>query len=193
VSDYGIEGYHGRCMVKPAERECIRRHMVDGARVLETGTCDGQTARFLAENGAGFVQSVDPFVAGPRIEGVNQCAGKADMWNMNAADNAKGNQSLFVGVIQEYAQQYRGELYDLFFIDGDHSYAGCMTDLLWGMLLMKPAGVICVHDYGRIDTRTYVPNPGGGGVFRAVHDFADYGPFEVAEKCDAVAVLKRRY
>ena len=193
MSDYGIEGYSGRCMVTPSERECVLHHLPPDGRVLETGTCDGQTARFLAERGASFVQSVDPFKQGPDIRGINQCAGKADMWLENAEANEKGNQALFTGVIQDFAAEYRGEHFDLMFIDGDHSYAGCMIDLMYGLTVLKAGAVICVHDYGRVNKETLFPNPAGEGVLRAVHDFCIYGPWEIVERCDSVAVLKRRY
>ncbi len=39
------------------------------------------------------------------------------------------------------------EKYDLIFIDGDHSYEGCMQDLALYAPLLEPGGFIAAHDY----------------------------------------------
>lgn len=50
-----------------------------------------------------------------------------------------------------FAEQGRGMWVDLLFVDGDHSYDGCMGDMeIWGEMV-KPGGVMAVHDYKKFE------------------------------------------
>jgi len=40
-----------------------------------------------------------------------------------------------------------GPVADLIFIDGDHRYCGVTADIPAALLLLKPGGVLCGHDY----------------------------------------------
>lgn len=40
-------------------------------------------------------------------------------------------------------------LFDLIFIDGDHSYEGCAGDINAWLPHLKPGGVLAIHDYGK--------------------------------------------
>ena len=59
----------------------------------------------------------------------------------------------------------------LCFIDGDHSYEHCKNDLSICESIMKPFGIIIVHDYSKT---------GYPGVYRAVNEFiADKGAAKI--------------
>jgi hypothetical protein len=67
------------------------------------------------------------------------------------------------------------------FIDGDHSYEGTMSDLLFCNTHLVPNGYMVVHDYPRADTIT-----------RAVDEFAKDHHYTVLEVCgDGVIALQK--
>lgn len=75
--------------------------------------------------------------------------------------------------------------YDFVFIDGDHSYEGVSYDLRQACRLVKPGGVIALHDYKREDQ---VPEYGEGdlalGITKAVEELGV--PFTVV---DTLAII----
>ena len=56
-----------------------------------------------------------------------------------------------VTLIEEDSQKYDftplKEKFDVVFVDGNHSFKGCTTDLHNAMLIAKPKSIIFVHDY----------------------------------------------
>ena len=57
---------------------------------------------------------------------------------------------------------------DFVFVDADHSYEGCKSDIATWWPLVRPGGYICGHDYGAApDSPYYKP-----GTTRAVDEFA---------------------
>ena len=69
---------------------------------------------------------------------------------------------------------------DVLYIDGDHSYAGCRTDLLMGLRLVKPGGWICGHDYEINPAKT--PHRYDFGVGRAVDTFCAEKGLKISAK-----------
>ena len=58
-------------------------------------------------------------------------------------------------------------LYDWIYIDGDHSYAGVMTDINHFKKFLKPHGYLVFNDYCKINIRSL----GKFGVHKAVNEF----------------------
>jgi len=90
--------------------------------------------------------------------------------------------------------------YDVAFIDGDHSYGGCLGDLdVWGGMVAV-GGRMLVHDY-RKDSYTSDPRHMWGNVTKAVEDFlagpglregGDLGMvWEELDRVGTIAVLRR--
>lgn len=77
---------------------------------------------------------------------------------------------------QDFFRDYTGESFDWVYIDGDHSFEGCLNDLEGCLPLMKKGGIILGDDY-----RWPFQNQGGKlngkpGVTQAVDAFiAKYG------------------
>ncbi len=63
-------------------------------------------------------------------------------------------------------QRFAEKTFDVVFIDGDHSYEGCLGDLRATLPLVKPGGKIIGHDYA----------PYSLPVVNAVQDFLKEGP-----------------
>jgi len=66
----------------------------------------------------------------------------------------------------EWFEQFDDEMLDWIYIDGDHSYEGCLKDLENSLKVVKPGGLILGDDYGWPDAKWSKP-----GVTKAVNEF----------------------
>ena len=73
----------------------------------------------------------------------------------------------------EWFEQYlsskghgNNEMLDWIYIDGDHSYEGCLKDLENALQVVRPGGLIIGDDYGWPDAKWQKP-----GVTKAVNEF----------------------
>jgi len=119
-------------------------------RIVEIGTFAGGTAvgfgRALTENGAGQLICVDqdsysrgtfPEVAQRNLERVGVpesqfrlCCGDSKQW------------------LPKLGREFPGQI-DLLLVDGDHTYEGALADLRNSLPLMRPGGLVLVHDVDR--------------------------------------------
>ena len=180
---YGnLPPYEGRCMMHPEEREALLECIPDRGRVCEIGTNDGITAAWLAERkpNASFI-SIDPFVAGPPIEGVQQCCGRRDVW----LKNRHRNQILHVGTCRSFRYQYPGTRFEFVIIDGDHTYEACAEDLQHALAIISEGGIVAVHDYGHGPDK-----PELAGVRRAVDEAVKADLFHMRSVVRTLAILE---
>ena len=63
-------------------------------------------------------------------------------------------------------EQFNDEMLDWIYIDGDHSYEGCLRDLENSLKVVKPGGLILGDDYGWPNAKWFKP-----GVTKAVDEF----------------------
>tara|TARA_B100002019_G_scaffold9028_1_gene7116 strand:- start:120 stop:716 length:597 start_codon:yes stop_codon:yes gene_type:complete len=63
-------------------------------------------------------------------------------------------------------EQFNDEMLDWIYIDGDHSYEGCLRDLENSLKVVKPGGLILGDDYGWENAKWSKP-----GVTKAVDEF----------------------
>ena len=66
----------------------------------------------------------------------------------------------------EWFKKYNDVELDWIYIDGDHSYEGCLSDLENGLKVVKSGGLILGDDYGWPNNRWNKP-----GVTKAVNEF----------------------
>lgn len=66
----------------------------------------------------------------------------------------------------EWFKKYNDVKLDWIYIDGDHSYEGCLSDLENGLKAVKPGGLILGDDYGWPDAKWSKV-----GVTKAVNEF----------------------
>ena len=66
----------------------------------------------------------------------------------------------------EWFENYDGEKLDWIYVDGDHSYEGCLKDLNNAKEVVKPGGLILGDDYGWPDAKWQKK-----GVTKAVNEF----------------------
>ena len=56
---------------------------------------------------------------------------------------------LLVGTIDDALVLFRTQRVDTIFVDGNHLQPYVMTDLMAAQILLRPGGLLFVHDYGR--------------------------------------------
>lgn len=117
--------------------------------VLEVGSYQGRSSGFLAHglgNGAKLV-CVDTWKndAMPYDE-------KSDVMGL-FLDNMRrfaGKYEIYRGTSFEVARSWDRPI-DILFIDGDHSYEGCASDLKAWLPFVRPGGWVALHDAGLSD------------------------------------------
>lgn len=81
---------------------------------------------------------------------------------MNNVEMFKGQFKVLRMTSEEAVEQFADESVDFVFIDGDHSYEGCATDIRLWYPKVRDGGLMSGHDYR--DERNY-------GVMQAVNEF----------------------
>lgn len=122
------------------ERETERlRELANGQlNVLEIGAAYGYSTVVLAQQAA-WVTSIDPHLAHH-----SAAAQGANLKAYGVREQVDVYQSYSQHVLPDLVET--GEEFDLIFIDGDHTAAGVRFDLEHALRLIKPGGVIAVHD-----------------------------------------------
>jgi len=125
--------------VSEAETAMLKS-LAEGKDVLEVGSAFGYSACVMALAGARYVVAVDPL----DILGFDVAL---------PANLAACGVSERVEIIQERsetalprlaAQEYK---FDFMFIDGAHEFANVFHDAEWAKKLVKPGGMLAMHDY----------------------------------------------
>src|SRR5689334_18422662 len=112
--------------------------MTRGKRVLETGCSRGFSTSFLAtaatDNGDGGVISIDSDDLFHLWEG-SEVELAITFFNANSLD-----------VVDQVRELLNGEMFDLLFLDSLHTYAHLMVEIMLYERLLKPGGMIVLHD-----------------------------------------------
>src|SRR3989344_1674099 len=130
----------------------------DSKTILEIGVNKGDTTLALCEAAKetqGHVYGVDMW----SVHGLyNQFKKSGDYEATNTRlKNAGFNnftllqKNAFDEDFSDYLKQKVGEKIDIAFIDGDHSYKGCLNDSKVVYPLLSPIGIVVFHDTQRID------------------------------------------
>lgn len=88
--------------------------------------------------------------------------------------------TLLRGYSHELLPHFTTQLFDVMYIDGDHSYQGVKTDLALARQLVKRGGLICGHDYEMNPAKT--KNNYNFGVKQAVDEFCQQHGLKVCAK-----------
>jgi len=78
----------------------------------------------------------------------------------------------------------------LLFIDGDHRYSGVKADLEGWTRLIKPGGMLILHDYAPLPEHI-VLQPTIEGVRRATEEWAEWAEWERLPAPDSLAAFRR--
>lgn len=120
---------------RQAERDFLKQHasQYSGGSVLEIGAWKGASTIALCETG-NHVTSVDLWENGDVFD--------------EFVENTKQfvNLTFFKGTSKQFFQQ-NNQLFDLIFIDGDHSRDCFYHDLMIGLSRLKSHGTLVCHDF----------------------------------------------
>jgi predicted O-methyltransferase YrrM len=145
--------------------------------VVEVGTYAGGTAvgwaAALRDNGRGRLICIDKDVyTSDTFPAVTQR-------NLSAAGLDGERYELISGdskaVVPQLAERLRGQV-DLYLVDGDHTFEGASADIENGLPMLRPGGLVLVHDVDRgrrMDEQTPEhPHPVYEAFTRAAHEHA---------------------
>ncbi len=169
------------CMTE-AETVRLRELAVD-ARVLEIGSAHGWSTCNLAQV-AEYVTAVDV-----HDETAAHAAPKSlETLRKNVMALGLKNVAIRIGRSLTELPDLRRDraTFGGVFIDGDHSYGGCMYDLQMGWLMLDHGGFLAVHDY---DEDGHCPD-----VKLAVDDFAERASagITIEDPTDTLWVARKR-
>ena len=126
------------CLIYGNEPELLRE-ICKGKHVLEIGAYEGGSTCIIAEV-AKSITSIDTFNSDCILGYVNKDTLGSYLKNTKRFSNVKH----IVGNSKEVVYT---EPYDILFIDGDHTYEGCMNDLQ----RFSPKEGYLLHDYGMLE------------------------------------------
>jgi predicted O-methyltransferase YrrM len=106
-------------------------------KILEIGTSFGETALLFAIN-----TDSDAEIITLDIQKNNPTIGV----KFKNSKYAKKITQKFDSLINVY-KEFHEKSFDIIFIDGDHTYEGCLQDSIIAIKLIRPGGYICWHDY----------------------------------------------
>lgn len=142
---------------------------------VEVGVHKGDLSwRLLGSNRNIFLYMVDPWEECAQDSSYKSTEDHINNYSQDEHDEAMrqalNNVEMFGGQYKvlrmtsvDAAKQFPDESLDFVFIDGDHSYEGCSSDIALWYPKLKDGGLLSGHDYR--DERNY-------GVMQAVHEFS---------------------
>lgn len=159
----------------------IAAALPDKAVIVEIGSYLGRSSCFIASALAGSRKN---FFAVDTFENDAMREGKRDTLAIFSANTAPYSQYITVirGRSGEVVKTFTKTI-DMLFIDGDHSYEGCLSDLEAWLPLVKPEGLILFHDY-------YTRSP-AKRVKVVVDQFCRDGKLHFVEEVKAMAVTRK--
>jgi predicted O-methyltransferase YrrM len=120
-----------------------------GSVFIEIGCFLGRSTAHLAKAIKSSGKSIDLHVIDSFVgESGEDNTGLRERFLSNMAEHGVGNAfRLHHGPSSSFAHLFADASVDFVFIDGDHSYEGCATDIRLYAPKVKPYGVIAGHDY----------------------------------------------
>jgi hypothetical protein len=121
----------------------IVRNLPENSMVVVIGVGAGTSSVAIAEEREDLhLISVDISVGGP-FGGLENERNAFELRGLNML----GRHEQVLADSKEHAKRFAHEV-DFVFIDGDHSYEGCMGDIQGWFKHVKKGGYVAIHDYG---------------------------------------------
>jgi hypothetical protein len=122
--------------------------------IIEVGSHQGRSTRTLGNNCPGTVHAVDPWPDDGTVVSPIGSKWRRDYLGVyrsfcrNLSDLIESKKVVpHRGFFEE--GMFPPDFADMVFIDGDHSAAGVLRDILIAQTVLKSGGLMCGHDYGR--------------------------------------------
>jgi hypothetical protein len=116
------------------------------------GWMSEEEARFLVENVQGGVYLEIGVAFGKSLRVVRHHFPEMEIHGIDLINHGvheKVDALIEYGNANQLVKNTQGEWLDTIFIDGDHTYKGCLSDFVHWYDKVKPGGKIIFHDYGR--------------------------------------------
>lgn len=186
---FRLLGLRGTIAQHSEAEERALNHYASGCQaIVEIGVAEGASALALRQAAApdGTLYLVDPYQPG-RIPGINVtklCA----VQHVGRSRNARVQ---FIEDFSHNASENWENPIDFLFIDGDHSYEGCMRDWEEWSRFVVPGGQVAFHD-ARVFPNGWPQEDWGpvkvvNSLFRDSHNLA----WEVVAEVDSLLIVKR--
>lgn len=176
-----IQGWMGPKALRWLARQARRRR-----QIIEVGVWRGRTTKVLAAATPGTVWAVDHWKGCDSderqallYEGAAEQA-RVDFLRNLAVEIGTGKVRVLAGDSVDVAANLQvefGRMFDMIFIDADHSYDGVRRDLEAFRPLLKVGGLFCGHDYPWKSVA--VPWPGVGRAVREAVGVPNEGPSSI--------------
>ena len=157
-------GLVGGSYVSRDELNFLRRHIRTGGVFMEIGTFCGTTIAKLAS-----LHPDTTFISIDCYEGdVAKFSFPKARENQRRINSGNGNLALIVGRSAILEKLFPPRSIDVLFVDGDHSYGGCLADIKIAATLLKPRGWLLAHDIDKPGVKAAVDELVGISRFRII-------------------------
>lgn len=172
-----------------AEETLLIKYATGCKTIVEIGIAEGASALELRQvaNPSATVYLIDPFLATGSFPYVNITKFVAHRY-VNSVNNAK------VSWLEDYSfniSKNWQESIDFLFIDGDHSYNGCLQDWIeWSPFVIKN-GIVAFHD-GRVFPNGWTSEETGS--VRVVNELFESGNnpnWRIVDQVDSLVVVQK--
>ena len=105
------------------------------------------TLMFMSSRENVFLTSIDPFCGTPEFEEYKGVDTESEYHNNTKAYSEKITQIKKYSSDKNLHDILSGKLFDIFYIDGDHSYEAVINDIDLALKYTKENGLIVIHDF----------------------------------------------
>jgi hypothetical protein len=133
--------------------EMMRAILKPGMKVAEVGVFRGEFAQVLAGLKPSLLVLIDPWegiLTSGNHDGQNvvQVVGEEVFKSLSEKTKALPFIEIRRGYSGTVLKEFPDNHFDAIYVDGDHSFEGCYSDLELAYKKVKPGGWICFHDFG---------------------------------------------
>lgn len=168
------------------ERECLKRFAFERKRIVEIGVYEGVATQLLADAMSidGDLFAIDPFITGR----FGICWGRT-IARRQVAKSRDKSRIHFIEAFSHDATSMIEGIFDMIFIDADHSITGITRDWAdWSDRVVK-GGIIALHDT-RIPSHN--PNVEHLGSYKYFESHIRHDSrFLIVEQVDSLSILLR--
>ena len=172
-----------------AEEQMLQKHAVGRKTIVEIGVAEGASALALrkAADPDAKLYLIDPYQSG-RIPGLN-------FTKFVSHRHVDRSQNAVATWVQDYSFNVSSTWQtpiDFLFIDGDHSYEGCLKDWQEWSPFVVPQGIVVFHDARLFQNGWTKPDWGSVRVVNEILHHHQSAAWKVVDEVDSLVVMQRQ-